>query len=273
MERGKIRLLAVIFLLASNCLSYAQKVIKVEDRVLRDSIGENATRNTKQLGYLLMLKRMTKNTKDDVEDTERLQMNYRELLRQTHSTASLAVVDHEERQDALNAAISTAGHLRDYSFADRLQQVYTERTEPLEKSQWLFEQLVPYDGSFVFSDLASFTAYQKARSLHVVALEEMSERRKLQLAKAYQQLAQQKIIQADELRVRLTNNQSFSMTEAERLALLRRMQDDLLSSKQLKTQADKLIQRASRDSFSKQQVLNSFQLAQERTVIATTPLF
>ena len=92
----------------------------------------------------------------------------------------------------------------------------------------LYEQLIPYDETLVFTELSSFTSYRQARQGNVTAIEEMSQRRKLQLAKTYQQFAQQKITKAAELRVLLTSDERFSMTEAERLEILHRMQDYLL---------------------------------------------
>ena len=273
MKQYSTALLALGIMMAFVYRSHAQKVIPVEDRMLRDSIGENATRNTKQLGYLQLIKQLTKKTKDHVESTQQLQQHYREFLRQTTSTASLTVANQEAGQKAFPLIHSTADRLGDYGFAHHLHTAYNERAEPLEKSQRLYEQLIPYDATGLFSDLTAFTAYQQARRLNVTALEEMSERRKRQLAKAYQQLAEQKISQASELRQQLTGNRHFSMTEAERLALLRRMQDDLLSSQQLKTQADQLIRLTGSRSFSKQQVLNSFRHTHERKAIATTPVF
>ena len=88
-----------------------------------------------------------------------------------------------------------------------------------------------------------------------------------------QQFAEQKIVKAAELRALLTSNQRFSMTEAERLETLRRMQNYLLSSQQLKAKADELMQQTTRPSFQKQQTLESFRKAQERQVLAGTPLF
>jgi hypothetical protein len=258
--------------------SHAQKVIPVEDRMLRDSIGENATRNTKQVGLLLAIQRMTKNTRDDVEATQRLQYDYQAFLKQTGSTASLRVSDAEAEQQATSLSASASAHLGAYSFADHLQEVYSEQTEPMTKSQVLYEQLIPYDEvqsgqTTVFTELPSFEAYQKTRQLNVSALEEMSQRRKLQLAQTYRQFAQQKVAQADELQQLLTTDQSFSMTEAERLETLRRVQNHLQSSQQLKAKADELIRQTSRPSFQKSQAINSFRQAQERQVIATTPVF
>ena len=273
MKKYAAQLFVVGTILAYSMTSYAQKIIKVHDRALKDSIGENAKRNTKQFGYLLLLKRLTKKTKNTVEATQQLQQNYREFLKQTSSTASLAVANHEAGTNGMNGAVGTASRLGDYSFANYLRATYTDRTEPREKSQRLYEQFVPYDATWAFTDLLSFTTYQRARQLNVAALKEMSDRRKLQLAQAYQRLAQQKITQADELRRQLTQNRRFSMTEGERLELLRRMQDDLLGSQQLKAQADALLQQVGSDAVSKQQVLNRFWQAHEREVIATTPLF
>ncbi len=121
----------------------------------------------------------------------------------------------------------------------------------MEKSQALYEQLIPYDETLVFTDLSSFEAYRQARQGNVTALEEMSQRRKLQLAKTYQQFAEQKVTKAAELRVLLTSDERFSMTEAERLEILRRMQDYLLSSQQLKIKADALMQQTSDRPFRK----------------------
>ena len=273
MKRKIIPILAIGIVLTCCFAGYAQKIIKVHDRALKDSIGENAKRNTKQLGYLLLLKRLSKKTKNTVEATQQLQQNYREFLRQTSSTASLSVANHEAGTARMSGVMGTASRLSDYSFANDLRATYTDRTEPREKSQRLYEQFVPYDATLAFTDLPSFTTYQQARQLNVAAFQEMSDQRKLQLAQAYQQLAQQKITQAEELRRQLSRNRRFSMTEAERLELLRRVKDDLLGSQQLKARADALIQQASRDSFSQQQALDRFWQAHEREVIATTPLF
>jgi len=273
MKSYQARLLVIGMVLACTYTSYAQKVIKVEDRMLRDSIGENATRNTKQLGYLTLLRRMTKNTQENVEATEELQYRYQAFLGQTHSTASLAVADAEVEQEAVVVAIGTADHLGDYSFARNLHQTYAEPSLPLEKSEELYQQLIPYDEYLAFTELSSFQANQQARQLNMTALQEMSGRRRLQLATMYQQLADQKIVKADELRAMLHKDGQFSMTESERLELLRRMQEYLLSSQHLKAQADRLIHQASTYSFSKQQAINRFGQARERKVMATTPVF
>lgn len=268
-----IILLASILTVAFTQTGYAQKVIKVEDRALKDSLGENAKRNTKQLGYLLLLRHMTKNTRDDVEATESLQHDYRAFLRQTNSTAFLEVADAEVAQEAVTWTVGTAGHLGNYSFASNLHRTYAERSLPLEKSEALYQQLVPYDESLLFTQLASFQRDQHTRQLNAIALQEMSARRKLQLAQAYRQLSEQNIAKADELRRRLNTDASFSMTEGERLETLRQMQDYLLSSQQLKEKADALMKQAARHPFAKQQVLIRFQQAQHRTVLAITPLF
>ena len=264
----------LLFSVVTLCYSsHAQEVIPVEDKMLRDSIGENATRNSKQAGHLTFIRRMTKNTRDDVAATQRLQFGYRNFLKQTGSTASLKVSNAESEQQAVDQARSAAGQLGAYSFAANLDQVYQGQRVPMEKSQALYEQLIPYDETLVFTELSSFEAYRQARQGNVTALEEMSNRRKLQLAKTYQQFAEQKIAKAAELRALLTSDERFSMTEAERLETLRRMQDYLLSSQQLKTKADALMQQTTRPSFQKKQALESFRKAQERQVLAGTPLF
>ena len=271
--RSKRRLLLPLIVWAATCPSYGQKMTPVEDRMLKDSIGENATRNGKQAGFLTVIRRMTKNTKDDVEATHRLQYDYQDFLKQTGSTASLIVSDAEVEQKAVGQTVGTSDYLSAYSFAANLDEVYREQRVPMEKSQALYERLIPYDEMLVFTELSSFETYQQARQRNVTALEEMSERRKLQLAKTYQQFAQQKIAKADELRTLLVSAQQFSMTEAERLEILGRMQDYLLSSQQLKTKGDALVQQIGRPSFQKKQALDAFRKAQEREVLADTPLF
>ena len=241
--------------------------------MLKDSIGENATRNGKQVGFLTVIRRMTKNTKDNVEATQRLQHDYQDFLKQAGSTAALIMSDAEAEQQAVGQTGGISAYLSAYSFAADLSKVYQEPNESMEKSQLLYERLIPYDELLTFTELSSFDAYQRARQLNVTVLEEMSQRRKLQLAKTYQQFAQQKIAKAAELRTLLASDQRFSMTEAERLETLRRMQDYLLGSQQLKTKADALTQQTGHSSFQKKQALDAFRKAQERQVLAGTLLF
>ena len=267
------RLLLLLSAIAFSSTGQAQQVIPVVDKMLRDSIGENATRNGKQAGHLTFIRRMTKNTRDDVAATQRLQYDYRAFLKQTGSTASLKVSKAQTEQQAVGLAVSTSDQLDAYSFASNLNQAYQAQQLPMEKSQAMYEQLIPYDEMLVFTELSSFEVYRQAWQGNVTAIEEMSQRRKLQLAKTYQQFAEQKVTKAAELRMLLTSDERFSMTEAERLETLRRMQDYLLSSQQLKTKADALMQKTTRPSFQKKQALDAFRKAQERQVLAGTPLF
>ena len=273
MRINSCRLLLLFSAIAFSFTGHAQQVIPVVDKMLRDSIGENATRNGKQAGHLTFIRRMTKNTRDDVRATQRLQYNYRAFLKQTGSTTSLKASNAQTEQQAVGLAMGTSDQLDAYSFAGNLSQVYDEERLPMEKSQAMYEQLIPYDEMLVFTELSSFEVYRQAWQGNVTAIEEMSQRRKLQLAKTYQQFAEQKVTKAAELRVLLTSEERFSMTEAERLEILRRMQDYLLSSQQLKTKADALMQKTTRPSFQKKQALDAFRKAQERQVLAETPLF
>ena len=176
-------------------------MIPVEDRMLRDSIAENAKRNLKQAGQLDVIRRKTKNTNQAVGDTEQLQYDYQSFLRQTTSTAGLQVAEAATEQQAITQAIAAASHLDDYSFATTLQEVYAEQNEPMDKSRRLHEQLAPYQEGIVFTDLSDLTAYRKAQQHNVTALQEMSQRRKLQLAQTYRLLAERKVAEANELRV------------------------------------------------------------------------
>ena len=251
----------------------AQQMIPVMDNLLIKRIGKNMKKNLEQAALLEVIRGQTKHTKEMVEATEKLQYDYREFLRQTISTASLELSDAEIEQEVIGQVATASGHLNDYTFASNLDKVYQGQSEPLEKSQLLYQQLIPFDENIIFTQLAPFEAYQKARSLYVSALEEMSQRRKLQLANAYQQLAQSKIEKAGELRTLLTTNDQFSMTESERLEIITRMKQYLQESQQLKVKADQLILQSGQPSFSKAQVLNSFKLSQQRKVLGDTPLY
>ena len=241
--------------------------------MLRDSIGENAIHNRDQAGLLLLIKGQTKDTKEEVEATEQLQHDYRMFLKQTTSTASLSLMNSETQQEAAAQVVNASEALGVYSFAANLHEVYQQQTDPMQKGQALYEQLIPYDETLVFTNLTALEDDQQARQLNLEALQEMSQKRRLQLASAYQQLAQQKIEKAEELQKLLTNNEQFSMTEAERLTTMSRMQDFMLSSQKLKAKADDLIGQASKSSFSKSAAINHFQKQQERKVLADTPLF
>jgi len=266
-------LLFMVPLFVIGYQSYAQIKVPVMDNLLKNSKDENLQKNLQHGGLLEVIRLATEETKEMVEATESLQYNYQEFLRQTTSTARLALSDAENEHQVSEQVISVSGHLNDYSFANNLYKVYHQQTEPLAKSQLLYEQLIPYNETYVFTQLTPFNEYQKARSLNVAAIEEMSQRRKLQLANAYQQLSQSKIEKASELQALLTTNQALSMTEAERLEILKRMQEYLQSSQQFKVKADQLIQQSAKPSFSKAQMLNSFKLSQQRKAMSRTPLF
>lgn len=251
----------------------AQNPIPVKDMMLRDSIKENIQRNRMQLGLLEVIRGQTETIRDSVEATRQLQYEYQTFLRQTASTSSLTLMNTETPQQAVGHSMSTAHHLGDYSFSVNLNQVYQGVTEPMEKSQTLYDALIPFDEHRIVTGLTPFEHDQKARRLNMTALEEMSRRRKLQLASAYRQMAQQKIEQAGELRRLLLTPARFSMTEAERLETLQHMQVCLLQSQQFTQQADQYIQKVSAPSFAKKQALTSFQHQQQRVLLSNTPLF
>ncbi|WPP51846.1 hypothetical protein [Catalinimonas niigatensis] len=262
----------VIVLIFSSQLQ-AQQMIPVMDNLLKESLDDHMKTNLKQSALLEAIREETEDTKENVEATEYLQYNYREFLKQTTSTAALMLSEAGQEQLVTGQVVSSSNHLDDYTFAAQLDELYHEQTEPIEKSQILHDMLVPYNEHVIFTQLAPFEAYQKEKSLHVIALKEMSQRRKLQLAIAWQLLAQTKTEQAEELRTLLNTDQIFSMTEAERLEMISRMQDHLLEAKQLKAKADELIKKASTPSFQKQQVVNAYKLKQERESLSETPLY
>ena len=251
----------------------AQNPIPVMDLMLRDSIAENTRRNIKQLGLLELIRSQSKAIRDSVAATRKLQYDYQAFLRQTASTSSLALMNDEIPQQAVGHVLSTSHHLGDYSFSATLNQVYQGLTEPMEKSQALYDVLIPFDENSVMTDLPSFQNDQKTRQLSMTAHTEMSRRRRLQLASAYRQIAQKKITQADELRRFLLTSSQFSMTEAERLKTFQNMQECLLQSQQFTEKADQYIQKTRTLSFSKKQALTSFQHQQQRALLANTPLF
>jgi len=265
--------LLIIPLLNIGYQTQAQIKIPVMDNLLKKSIDDNLQTNLEQSGLLEVIKWQTENTKEMIEATRKLQYDYREFLKQTTSTAGLALSDVENELAVTRKVTTASTHLNDYNFAANLYKIYKQQAEPLAKSKLLYDQLIPYDERIVFAQLATFKDYQKVRCLNVAALEEMTQRRKLQLANAYQQLAQSRIEKANELRILLTTDRQFSMTEAERLEIIKRMQKYLQSSLQFKVKADQLLQQSAKPTFSKGHVLNSFKLSQERNALSSTPLF
>ncbi|MEQ9442156.1 MAG: hypothetical protein RIG62_24155 [Cyclobacteriaceae bacterium] len=266
-------LLTGLLLFLFTRAGWTQQVLPVQDRMLADTIAENASRNTQQAGYLTLISQLTQNTRDEVEATRELQYEYQDHLRQTQSTAGLTVSDQQSPQQSLSRVMVSADHLQDYRFAQPLSQAYRAVEEPIQKSQKLYDQLVPYKNTQVFTDLSSFTSFQQEQLQNRIVLEEMSSRRRVQLAQLFRQLAQSKIIQSEELQRRLTQDRAFSMTEAQRLEMLCRMQQYLGESQQLSTQADALLGQVSRPSRAKAHALNRFEQAQIRSVLAATPLF
>ncbi|MEK6481650.1 hypothetical protein WJR50_29165 [Catalinimonas sp. 4WD22] len=247
--------------------------ISVSDHLLQDEIAEQLNHDTKQAAILGLIQQLTEQSLDTVSATHQLQALYQEFLKQTASTAQFRVSELDEERDNALQIIQASSQLTGYSFANNLAEIYHAQLEPAQKSQLLYEELIPYDESLMLTEPSSFDVDQKQRKLNQLALKEMSDKRKLLLAKTYQDLAESKLKNAQELQLLLQRDEVFSMTEQQRLKTIKRMQEYFQSSSKLKTKADQWVQKAASNSFSKAYSVQVFEHQLERKILEKSTLF
>jgi hypothetical protein len=179
----------------------------------------------------------------------------------------------EKQAAAVREAENAASHLQDYDFAQSLAQLYASQLEPAEKSQLLYELLLPYDPFLDFDALSAFKADQQQRKLDLAALQEMSRWRRLQLFESARLFSQGSVEKARQMDVFLNRNELFSMSEQERLQLLRAMQAYYQSSLAHSTKADALLQKVATPGFNKAQLIGEYERRLERKNLAHIPIF
>jgi hypothetical protein len=266
------RIYFVLFiLLCSTSGIYAQ--IAVTDQMLIDEISEHTNKHIQQAALLESISKLHEQIKDTVEATLELQLRYQLHLRQTASTAFLTLFDMEKQAASVGEVENAASHLQDYDFAQSLARLYTAQLEPAEKSQLLYELLLPYDPYLDFDALSAFKADQQQRKLDLAALQEMSRWRRLQLFESARLFSQGSVEKARQMDVFLNRNELFSMSEQERLQLLRAMQAYYQSSLARSTQADELLQKVATHGFYKAQLIGEYERRLERKNLALTPIF
>jgi hypothetical protein len=267
------RLFCILTITVLSLSSQAQDAIPVTDIQLQNELENQADDHMRQLVNLMLVRSSNRRAKEALEDTRSLQEQYRNFLRQTTSTADLAWMNSEQTQGQLEWVAATSGHLDDYRFARQLFQLYDGQVEPAEKSQLLYDWLVPLDDELVLSSLEAFRQDQRQRQLHYEALRQMQQRRLLQLARLKQSTALQERRQAQQMGNVLLQHQRFSMTEAERLSLLGKAEESFLISQQAQLRADDLMLKSRDYSFSKAFLLNRFHQHHLRQSAGSTNLY
>ncbi len=268
----KYTLTLLTAMLFSACM-YAQEAIPVMDIQLKNELEGQADDHMQQFVNLFLTHDRVRKAGESVEQTRALQEQYRHFLRQTSSTAPLSWMDSQSELEPLTWVAAADGHLDDYRFAHQLSRLYAAQAEPGPKSQLLYEWLVPFDDTMVFTGLAAFREDQRQRELHRQALRQMQQRRQLQLARWQQIRAASSQQEAQQLAALLLQPYRFSMTEAERLSLLTRLEAGFLQSQQAQLQADALISKSRKYSFSKALFINSYTQQMSRQATAETTLF
>lgn len=251
----------------------AQDAIPVMDIQFRNELESQADDHMRQLVNLMLIRSSNRRAKEAVEDTRSLQEQYRHFLRQTTSTVDLAWMNSQAVPGQLEWVTAASGHLDDYGFARQLSQLYEAQVEPDQKSQLLYDWLVPLDEELFLTSLEAFRQDQKQRQLHYQALRQMQQRRLLQLARLKQSTALHKRRQAQQMGNGLLQNKRFSMTEAERLSLLGKAEESLLGIQKSQLGSDDLILKSQDYSFSKAFLLNRFRQQHLWQSVGSTNLF
>ena len=139
--------------------------------------------------------------------------------------------------------------LNDFGDAAGLAALIQTNGDAAVAGKELHTMLMPYDSEVdQYATLETMSAYQKERSSSRLALEKSASNRKSLMAKSYQQMADDFLAKATQLQETLTEEQdnSFYLTEAERIEALTIVDDYLQQSNDLKIKADSLIHEGKR---------------------------
>ena len=188
-------------------------------------------------------------------------------------------------QDKIRKDLKKSGSIKDLQWSDHAGELfavlqisdemedYVENIEGFESIRDAYQNGDPVEGSFqlydeVFGILAdkvedfpedwvSLREELSAVGENQAAVNEMIHKKKLNTALVYNQLAEELVEKAAEMSEGVKQNGRWSMTEAERLMLLKSSSDMILKSLSLKTESDNLILETMMDATSSLNALAS----------------
>jgi hypothetical protein len=122
------------------------------------------------------------------------------------------------------------------------------------------------------SDFADFAQRNNQALVQNFALSEMGDQKKIQTAMSYNQLAEEFIVQATELKQAVKTDTRLTMNESERIQALKACQDLLMQSFDLKLKADELLRSIPEENNrAVQAARQAYENALYRDALAQTP--
>ncbi|MEN7551847.1 hypothetical protein AAG747_28280 [Rapidithrix thailandica] len=200
-------------------------------------------KHIEQLEELRKTLQVSRKAKEELEKTFALQYQIREDLKKVYSIQHLRWADLKVFLEKAIGIRSDPGAYRVHvPGIQGMQRILEQQGSRPEDARDLYRMLVGYSTeASPPKNYEQVYRQQKSVVAHQFAFAEFSDKRSLQIALSYQKLARELERSAEELQAALKTKGRFSMTEAERLSLLKTCQDYLLESMDLKSRAADLL--------------------------------
>jgi len=232
------------------------------------TLDDQLDKLTEQVGFSYLIEQK-------VTDIYELQEGYQEFLKQAETVNELDWADLTESQaHALALETNMDAYVPAYQNIASLKKAY-DKLKGIGSVQSLYDQMDGFGANSALpQNLFDLEAMLENLSVNRAAFDEMAQKKKLQVALSYNQLAEDLLEKAQQLSQALLINERFSMTEGERLTSIKQAHDYILQSMDLKLQADQLVLDVIEEAEKgKSGPLKQYEQQLERKLLSTTPLY
>lgn len=249
-----MRNLIIIWLMAFSYYSgIAQHIFFIEDKEARKETQTDLLRNIIKDFWQKELAGIAEDSRDHYEQIEMLQKEIREALKLAETIKDLQWSDFtvllEYADDVsfdFNAYINPG-----LDYVEQFKNIYDHREDLHENAQAIYRLLMGFDLKNAGpTDYEELLKQQKEAAAIAFAFFEMADKKKMQTAKAYKVMAEEMQEKAAELNQAVLLDDKFSMTEAERITLLKFSEDYLVQSFELIEKSDQLIESVINSPYS-----------------------
>lgn len=262
--------LSFLFSLVFNA---TEAQINVQDIEHKKKIEENVKRDARQIIQFETMEEISNEALDRIAAIRELQFAIQEALKKVESVKDLQWGNIDF---FLKKIVALSDDPDDYisniPYCDRLKQLYTQIDKPMDFGQEMYSLLVSLDTEVPYpEEWAVLNQKMFEESISHFAFLEFADKRKVHIALVYQQLSDIKVLKAAEISDVLITAEKFSMTEADRIRILKYADEYVQESYRLKLKADRLINELQNPPEIKREALKGFHNKLYRQSLAEFP--
>ena len=229
-----------IFLLLDDVALHGQSVVTpIVDKKSTEKTVEEGTKHFVKWGFLEKISDYTKIAREKFEIIEGIQDSVRQALLIANSITSLDWSDPEQLLGVASMSIGVPIHLDpSTAYAQLFQEMLDEPVPIGEKAENIYNSMyVP----IASQNLEQVQDIKKQRTETLLAYSEYAVKKKMQVAVAYRQSAEDLFDKAKQMNASLTIRKEISLKEADRIRLQHEVDDYLVKAHELMEKSDNLI--------------------------------